>query len=184
MNLPNLITSLRIVGSPFLVVLGLLQQPWALAILTALLVLTEWLDGFLARALHQESATGARLDTIADALFYSSMLIAVACLMPDRIAPEFLWMGAAIGSYLCSWGASWIKFRRLPSYHTWMAKAAWFFVVPGLVLLLWKGNPWLLRVAMLVVVATNLEAILITCKLRKPRVDVPSLWHLRQPSRR
>ena len=64
-TLPNAITAVRIIGSPVLIVLGLLQLPWWLAILTGILVFTEWLDGFLARQLHVESAMGARLDTIA-----------------------------------------------------------------------------------------------------------------------
>jgi phosphatidylglycerophosphate synthase len=83
---PNVVTCIRIVGSPGLVVLAMFGQLAGLGALAVALVFTEWLDGFLARALHQESATGARLDTVADAVFYSSLLVAVAALNPQRFS--------------------------------------------------------------------------------------------------
>lgn len=183
-TLPNAITSLRLIGSPGLVVLAFWQQPEWLALLAAILVITEWLDGLLARALHAESSIGARLDTVADAFFYCSLLAAVAILIPDRIRNEGYWIGAAIGSYLASWVASLVKFRCLPSYHTWMAKGAWFIVGPGIIMLVLGWSPWILRAAMCIVVVTNVEAVLITLTLAKPRVDVPSIWHAKRIAKR
>lgn len=177
LTLPNLITCLRIVGSPGLVILAIVGQPFWLAVLAVTLVLTEWLDGFLARYLQAESATGARLDTVADGLFYTSLLVALALLNPALIAREVYWMVAAAISYLGSWLASWIKFRRLPSYHTWAAKAAWFVVGAGILCLLAGWSAWPFRIAMICVVLTNLEATAITLVLPRCEVNVPSVWH-------
>jgi CDP-diacylglycerol--glycerol-3-phosphate 3-phosphatidyltransferase len=176
---PNFITALRILGSPGLVVLALAEQLWWLGFLAIILIFTEWLDGFLARRSYGESVTGARLDTIADALFYSSLLVAVVILNPTLVRDEASWIAAAAGSYLCSWLASWIKFRRLPSYHTWAAKAVWFVVGAGIVCLLARWSAWPFRIAMICVVLTNVEAIAITSVLFTCRVDVPSVWHAR-----
>jgi CDP-diacylglycerol--glycerol-3-phosphate 3-phosphatidyltransferase len=179
---PNVITSLRIIGSPGLVILALAEQLWWLGILAIILVFTEWLDGFLARAWDGESVSGARLDTVADALFYSSLLVAVVILNPTLVRDEVNWIAAAAGSYLCSWLGSWIKFRCLPSYHTWAAKAVWFVVGAGIVCLLAQWSAWPFRIAMICVVLTNLEAITISLVLSSCRVNVPSLWHvLRTP---
>lgn len=46
--------------------------------------------------------------------FYASLLIAVVILDPTTIRHEANWIALAIGSYLLSWLASWIKFRHLP----------------------------------------------------------------------
>ena len=178
-TLPNAITAVRIIGSPVLIVLGLLQLPWWLAILTGILVFTEWLDGFLARQLHVESAMGARLDTIADAIFYTSMLVAVACLVPERLLEEYVWIAIAVLSYLWSWIASWIKFGCLPSYHTWMAKTAWLLVAPGIVLMVLGWDVWLFRFSMVFVLLTNLEAVWITRSLDQVQTDVRSILQLR-----
>jgi CDP-diacylglycerol--glycerol-3-phosphate 3-phosphatidyltransferase len=178
LNWPNLITGLRIIGSPGLVILALVEQPWWLGLLVIILVFTEWLDGFLARGFYGESVTGARLDTIADAIFYSSLLVAVVILNPTLVRDEAIWIFAAIGSYFCSWLASWIKFRRLPSYHTWAAKGVWFVMGAGILGLLAGWSPWPFRIAMICVVLTNLEAIAISLVLSKCRVNVPSVWHV------
>jgi CDP-diacylglycerol--glycerol-3-phosphate 3-phosphatidyltransferase len=179
---PNVITGLRIIGSPGLIILALAEQLWWLGILVIILVFTEWLDGFLARGWHGESITGARLDTVADAVFYSSLLVAIVILNATLVRNEASWIAAATGSYLCSWLASWIKFRRLPSYHTWAAKAVWFVVGAGIVCLLAGWSAWPFRIAMICVVLANLEAVAISLVLSSCQVNVPSLWHvLRTP---
>ncbi len=177
--LPNVITSIRIVASPGLVMLALADQPIWLIVLAVVLVFTEWLDGFLARLMHTTSELGARLDTVADAIFYSSMLAATVLFRPNLMLQESVWMSAAVGSYAVNWIASWVKFRRLPSYHTWAAKGVWGVVGVGIISLLSGFNPWPFRIAMLCVLLTNLEAIGITLTLTECKVDVPSLWHAR-----
>jgi CDP-diacylglycerol--glycerol-3-phosphate 3-phosphatidyltransferase len=179
-NLPNVLTAIRIVGSPGLIGLALNQQPLALTVLLVLLVFTEWADGFLARRLHASSALGARLDTIADAVFYSCLLASLVLLRPEIIGRESTWITLAIISYGLSWLASLIKFRRLPSYHTWAAKWVWLAVGSGVACLLFGWSPWPFRVAMLCVTMANIEAVLITRVLGEVQVDVPSFWHARR----
>ena len=178
LSLPNFVTALRIVGSPALVLLAYWQSTFWLGLLVAFLVFTEWFDGFLARKLHEATSTGARLDSIADAFFYSSILGAVAFLVPGQIIENSVWIGAAIASYLCSWLYSWIKFRRLPSYHTLLAKGAWLVVGPGIACLVAEWQTWVFQLAMAVVVVANVEAMAITRRLREPRVNVLSIWTL------
>ena len=184
MTAPNVITTSRIVGSPALVPLAIAQQLTWLAALAIFLVFTEWLDGYLARRSHVTSAVGARLDTVADAVFYSSVLIALIAYQPELVATEKYWMLVAITSYALSWLACLVKFRRLPSYHTWAAKGVWLIIVPGTALWLAGITPWLVRLSMVCVTLANTESILITWVLGDCRVDVPSLWHARRLKRR
>lgn len=182
-TLPNWVTAARIVGSPGLIMLAMAGKPFWLASFAALLVFTEWLDGFLARRLHATSMIGARLDTIADAIFYSSLLAAVVILNPVVIYRETSWIAVAVASYLLSWLASGIKFRRLPSYHTWAAKGVWGVVGLGILFLLSDATPWPFRLAMACVAVTNLEAICITIVLPECKVDVPTLSYALRSSR-
>ncbi len=174
---PNVITAARILGSPSLILLASAGQTLWLIAVAVFLVFTEWLDGFLARRLRITSAIGARLDTVADAVFYSSLLFALVILRPELIGREKFWMIAAVASYFFSWLASYIKFGCLPSYHTWAAKGVWFVIGAGTLCLLADISPWPLRFAMVCVVITNLEASCITWTLPQCKVDVPSLWH-------
>lgn len=78
MNLPNLLTSLRIMLIPILVGVFYLPFHWsnmASAFIFALAGCTDWLDGYLARKLKQVSPFGAFLDPVADKLLVSTSLL-------------------------------------------------------------------------------------------------------------
>ena len=77
-NLPNILTFIRILIIPIFVLIFYLPFHWAhplTAILFALACLTDWLDGYLARALAQTSKLGAFLDPVADKLIVAVALV-------------------------------------------------------------------------------------------------------------
>ena len=82
-NIPILLTWLRIVLIPLLIGIYYVPESWASLLernLIATLVfvvagLTDWFDGYLARALNQTSAFGAFLDPVADKLMVATALI-------------------------------------------------------------------------------------------------------------
>lgn len=77
-NIPNLITLMRIALVPILVFFFYLPGQWtqlASAALFALAGITDWIDGFLARKLKQLSAFGSFIDPVADKLIIAVALI-------------------------------------------------------------------------------------------------------------
>jgi len=70
MKLPNTLTVLRLLAAPGLALMFLyFSRPaadWFALILFVLAAVTDWFDGYLARAWKQESKLGAMLDPIAD----------------------------------------------------------------------------------------------------------------------
>jgi CDP-diacylglycerol--glycerol-3-phosphate 3-phosphatidyltransferase len=80
LNVPTLITWLRIALIPLIVVVFYLPVGWAgpvSALIFALAGATDWLDGFLARRLGQTSRFGAFLDPVADKLMVAAALVLV-----------------------------------------------------------------------------------------------------------
>lgn len=83
LNLPNLLTWLRILLIPlvigvFYLPAGWLSQREANLLATLFFIVaavTDWLDGYLARRLNQLSAFGAFLDPVADKLMVAAALI-------------------------------------------------------------------------------------------------------------
>ena len=69
-NLPNILTVLRLLAAPGVAVMFLyFTRPyadWFALILFLLAAITDWFDGYLARAWKQETKLGAMLDPIAD----------------------------------------------------------------------------------------------------------------------
>jgi cardiolipin synthase len=79
LTLPNLISILRLAGVPLFLwlVLGPQADGWALGVLM-LSGLSDWLDGYLARRLHQTSMLGQLLDPVADRLYILAVVFGLA----------------------------------------------------------------------------------------------------------
>ncbi|MEM7252309.1 MAG: CDP-diacylglycerol--glycerol-3-phosphate 3-phosphatidyltransferase [Pseudomonadota bacterium] len=80
MNIPILLTLLRIGMIPVFVVAFYLPFDWGpalCAVIFALAAATDWLDGWLARRLGQTSAFGAFLDPVADKLMVAVALVLI-----------------------------------------------------------------------------------------------------------
>ncbi|MBT8447915.1 MAG: CDP-diacylglycerol--glycerol-3-phosphate 3-phosphatidyltransferase [Gammaproteobacteria bacterium] len=78
MNIPNQLTLLRIALIPCFVAVFYLPVDWSRLVATllfSLAAITDWLDGYLARRLQQQSALGAFLDPVADKLMVAVVLI-------------------------------------------------------------------------------------------------------------
>src|SRR3989338_5889053 len=78
MNLPNTLTLLRIAIIPIFVVVFYLPFKWSnllSCLLFSIAALTDLLDGYLARKLHQISRLGAFLDPVADKLMVAVVLV-------------------------------------------------------------------------------------------------------------
>lgn len=83
LNLPNVLTLLRILAIPLLVLLYLLpplmlasgDRDLVAALLFTIAAITDWFDGWLARRWGQTSAFGAFLDPVADKLIVCAALL-------------------------------------------------------------------------------------------------------------
>lgn len=81
LNIPNILTLLRIAIIPVIVLMFYLPYDWARpasAWIFAAAALTDWLDGYLARLWNQQSALGAFLDPVADKLIVAVALVLLA----------------------------------------------------------------------------------------------------------
>ncbi len=99
LNLPNLLTLLRIALIPVFVLLFYLPVSWSNTAATAtfaLAALTDWLDGYLARRMGLTSALGAFLDPVADKLMVAVALVLLVDINPTPFAGFFLAAPAAV----------------------------------------------------------------------------------------
>ncbi|MGH3444076.1 MAG: CDP-alcohol phosphatidyltransferase family protein [Nocardioidaceae bacterium] len=79
LTVPNLISIVRLAGVPLFLWLILVPEAdgWALLVL-ALSGVSDYLDGYLARRLHQTSKLGEILDPVADRLYILSTVVGLA----------------------------------------------------------------------------------------------------------
>lgn len=132
--LPNFITSLRIVGTFVLLFISPLTDSFYL--IYTLTGVTDVLDGTLARGLKISSKLGARLDSIADLLFYTVVILRLFPEILPRL-PHGIWylVGAVVLIRLVSYTLVAVKFHCFASLHTYLNKLTGFavFVIPYVV---------------------------------------------------
>lgn len=171
-TVPNALCAIRFAGAWGLIVLAVLDRPSFVVGWFLFLTATDCVDGKLAIVLHQRSKIGPKLDTLADVTMYGCLVVAVVVLNGRAVLSEAVWIAPMLLSYAGSVFYSWWKFGVLPSYHTRAAKTCWFLILLSVTVLLVSGTVWPLRVTLLCVILTNIEAILITRKLTRPRSDI------------
>lgn len=133
-NLPNIITSLRII----LTVCLLFTKPFTVSffVIYTSSGFTDILDGTIARITKTTSEFGAKLDSAADLLFYSIMIIKI---FPKllKILPLWVWCFAVLIALerVFSYTYAAIKYKCFASLHTLLNKITGFavFVLPYIV---------------------------------------------------
>ena len=89
--LPNILSSLRIVGAVALLLSNVLSIPfWLLYIVCGI---SDIADGWLARKLKYVTRTGALLDSLADICFVACLCL---LLLPILDLPQWLWLWAGV----------------------------------------------------------------------------------------
>ena len=115
------ITTVRIAASLFLL-FPPLHSAGFLA-LYALTGLTDVLDGWLARKTGTASDFGAKLDSIADLLFFAVMLIRLFPVLLKVLSVQIWYAVAGILILrLIAYCVAAIKYRRFAPLHTWLNK--------------------------------------------------------------
>lgn len=130
-NMADTVTTMRMGASVFLLFLSL--EKWWFLVVYTFAGLTDILDGWIARKSQSASEFGAKLDSIADLLFYGVLLFRLFPLL-FRILPREMWYAVLgiIAMRLVSYAVAAVKYHRFASLHTWLNKltGAAVFLLP------------------------------------------------------
>ncbi len=181
---PDLLSGGRLALTPVLVALAWRGMTTAFLLCLAVALLSDALDGWLARRLSGGSDLGTKLDSWADIALCLSVPLGVWWLWPDLVRREAGFVGAVVACYALPALFALLKYRRLPSYHTWMAKVAGVLMGTGGLMLLSGGPAWAFHLAAIAVIVEAIEELAITAILPQRRSNVPSFWHALSMARR
>lgn len=140
LTVSNCITLLRIIGT---VVMGFIKPLttrffW----LYSFLGLTDALDGYIARKTNTTSKFGAKLDSAADLLFYSVMILKILPRLAELLPWQFWWvLGGILTMRLAAYAIVAIRDKQFAAYHTKLNKMSGFsvFCVPYILNLTYGG---------------------------------------------
>ena len=176
---PQLLIVFRAVCAPAIFVLACFDfQPAVLiAVLLAALV-SDVLDGVLARRAGTASAGLRAADTLVDTIFYAAAGIALKVAVPD--AYDGLWL-PLVGILVVHVSRSTFeltKYGRLAAYHMWSSKVLGLLLVAALTISFATGRSTpLLAIALWLGIANELEGFVASAVLPAWHADVPTLVH-------
>ncbi|MFE4106551.1 CDP-alcohol phosphatidyltransferase family protein [Almyronema epifaneia] len=184
-NLPAFLVVFR-----FLAAFVLLQMAWdrqidsSFTILFVLAVISDIVDGMIARRWSGVTAGLREADSRADLCLYICIAISLWRLYP-LVWTAFSWpLTALMACQGLHWLASLLKYGRLASYHSYSAKFWGLTLAIATVALFGFGYAgWTLWLALITGILHNLEEITMTLVLPRWHYDVVSLqkaWQLRK----
>ncbi|RYH05936.1 CDP-alcohol phosphatidyltransferase family protein [Tropicimonas sp. IMCC6043] len=176
-SIANLLSLYRLTAAPIAAWMALTGNREAFFVLIVISLVSDLLDGPIARYLGQESVFGARLDTIADACTVLAGILGIFLFEGENIRPEMPWLYVFLAGYALAAIVSLAKFRVLPSYHLYSSKTAAVF---SGVFFLWLfmfgySRPFFLFVLGIGVLA-SIESLMVTLVTERFRSDIGSVF--------
>jgi cardiolipin synthase len=123
-NVPNLLSLLRLLSFPLILYLVFSHQERMFIILIIIALVTDILDGFIARTFNLESEFGAKLDSYADNLMYVGAITGLIVFKAEDFAPYLVSFTIFILLFILPKIVAYYKFREFPSLHLYSSKAA------------------------------------------------------------
>ena len=182
-SIPNLLSGFRLITAPFLLYLAWTGHPNLFLALLAVSLLSDSIDGFVARRLNQASELGTKLDSWGDLATYLTVPLCAWWLWPEILKREAFFVWLVIGAYMVPLMVGFVKFQRLPSYHTWAAKTAAVLMSFAVFILFVVDIAWPFKCAAIVQALVAYEEVAITLRLSKLESNVRSFWHLTKQSK-
>jgi phosphatidylglycerophosphate synthase len=178
----NGITWVRVIAFPFLVLLIYLDRQDIFKWLLGICFFTDLIDGMLARKLKVASVFGTKLDSIGDDLTILAGILGVWFFKQDFLIEQRWTIGVMLVLFVLQTLLAFIRYGRITSFHTFLAKLAALLQGTFLLLLFFTQSPFypLFYVAAIVTTLELIEEIILVMLLNEWRANVRGVfWVLR-----
>ena len=179
LNIPNLLSFYRLVMVPVILTFAFTGNEVLFAIFICISLVTDVMDGFIARRFNLQTRFGLALDNLADigTIFTAvyGMFVFKWPDIQDHIWLLYMFFTVFIISYLVSF----IRFRKVPGLHlTGSVISGYLQGVFLFLLFAWGFISWLFYLAMIVGTLAYIEKIIILLRLDDIRPGVKGLYWL------
>lgn len=175
-TVPNLLSLLRIALTPVLLSLIWSADAQSFFWTLAVALLTDVLDGFLARRLRQVTALGSSLDSLGDTAIVTVMLLGVGYFFPDTVQRFGALIAVGFVLFLALQVICFVRYRQLGMFHTRLGKASGAVGSIAIVSFFWAGQgTWLGYLTCVLGILAQAEQLVIALTLHSWQTDVESL---------
>jgi CDP-diacylglycerol--glycerol-3-phosphate 3-phosphatidyltransferase len=123
-NTPNGISLARLLATPVLLAAVLWRRPELFKWLLLACLLSDILDGLIARVFRLRSQLGAMLDSTADILVMIIMIAGVCVFQRQFVTAHFWEISVAVAFFALEIIAALWRYKRISSYHTILNRIA------------------------------------------------------------
>ena len=178
-NIPNAISIARLCATAVLLAAVLLHQIELFKWLLLACLLSDILDGLIARTFHLTSKLGAALDSIADALTMLIGFIGVYVFQRSFVSEHYAGVLVVAIFYAAEIAAALIRYGRLSSFHTLLDRiAAYACGIFVMSLFLWGYHAWLYQLTVMVYVVSLSEEMILILILPEWKTDVGNVFRV------
>ncbi|MBS1772630.1 MAG: CDP-alcohol phosphatidyltransferase family protein [Bacteroidetes bacterium] len=176
-NLPNMLSAYRLVAFPYILYLIYTEKQTAYLLLFCISLVTDILDGAIARMFKLQTTFGAKLDSVADVGSYVLAAYGLLQFKWNELSNVSIGIWIYVAVFISVYLLSFIKFGKFPSLHLYSSKIAglidgafffYLFFVGYNSLFLWIALGW--------GIASLLEMIGVLLVLRELRSDCRGLY--------
>jgi phosphatidylglycerophosphate synthase len=176
-KLPNLISGARLLAAPVLIALAMAHSEAAFRWLLLAALVSDVVDGLLARALGLQSRVGAMLDSAADVTTLASAACGIGVFHAEVVGEHMVGCALVLGGWASVCGLALARYGRLSSFHTYASKAAGYALGIFLGVLFLSGfSAPLFHAAVVLSALSSAEEVVLLRLLPGWRSDVRGLW--------
>lgn len=183
LNIPNLLSLYRLLVFPVILYMALTGNEKWFVILICISLITDILDGNIARIFNLQSDFGAALDNLADIFTFAMALVGLFIFKWTEIEPHAWLLYLFLGVFLISYLVGFLRFGKIPGLHLYGAVIAGY--LQGLfffVLFVFGFYTWFYYLALGWGILAYIEKILVLFRLDDIRIGVKGLyWLMKDP---
>lgn len=181
-NIPNFISLYRLLVFPVILIMALTGREQWFVILLCISLVSDVLDGNIARMFKLQTNFGAALDNLADICTYAMAILGLFIFKWSEIQPHSWILFLFLGVFALSYVVSFARFGKIPGLHLYSAVSAgyaqsiFFFI-----LFVFGFYPWMYYLVVIWGIIAYTEKIIILLKLDDIKIGVKGLyWVLKE----
>lgn len=181
-NIPNILSGWRLLSFPLLVYFIFTGNRSSFILLLSINLITDILDGLIARVFRLQTNFGARLDSLADMGTYIAAFTAFIVLEWPFVSSKAVAFSVLIAMWIIPQLVSVIRFRKPPHFHLWSNKFAGY--MQGIFIFTyfnWGNSEIYFWIMWSISILAFLEELIVAIRIPKLRSDLKGIyWMMRE----
>ncbi|MEN6453350.1 MAG: CDP-alcohol phosphatidyltransferase family protein [Prolixibacteraceae bacterium] len=179
LNVPNLISLYRLLAFPVILFLALTGREQGFVVLLCISLISDVLDGNIARYFKLQTNFGAALDNLADICTYAMALLGLFLFKWTEIEPHAWILYLFLTVFILSYLVSFYRFGKIPGLHLYSAVSAGYIQsIFFFVLFVFGFYSWMYYLAVGWGVIAYIEKIFVLLRLDDIKIGVKGLYWL------